>query len=105
MSRARCYGPAGDMSLTSGGYVLRTEGGTWVRSTVVIEPRDWQALQEQRDAEAEAENRAREPDLSQAPSPEVPLPRAAGDGGRGRHGGGGAGILGGVTAFVPGHPA
>ena len=92
MSRARCYGPAGDMSLTSGGYVLRTEGGTWVRSTVVMEPRDWQALQEQRDAEAEAEDRAREPDaprghslrqgLSQAPSPEVPLPRAAGDGGQ-----------------------
>ena len=49
------------MSLASGGYVLRTEGGTWVRSTVV-EPRDWQALQEQRDAEAEAEDRAREPE-------------------------------------------
>ena len=51
MTKARCYGPAGDMSLTSGGYVLHTQAGTWVRSTVVIEPRNWQALRSQRDAE------------------------------------------------------
>ena len=73
MSRARCYGPAGDMSLTSGGYVLRT----WVRSTVVIEPRDWQA-QEERDAEVEAEDQARVPEAVV----EAPMPRGAGDGGQ-----------------------
>ena len=41
MSKARCFGPAGDMSLTSGGYVLRTEAGQWIRSTVLVESKDW----------------------------------------------------------------
>ena len=38
MCKAKCLGPAGDMSMTSAGYVLELEGGQWIRSTVVVRP-------------------------------------------------------------------
>ena len=52
MEAATCYGPAGDMSLTSGGYVLQTANGQWIRSTVVVQPRDWQALEDRAEGSA-----------------------------------------------------
>ena len=41
MQAATAFGPASDMSMTSGGYYLLTEDGHWVRSTVVIAPNYW----------------------------------------------------------------
>ena len=40
------------MSLTSGGYVLQTANGQWIRSTVVVQPRDWQALEDRAEGSA-----------------------------------------------------
>ena len=47
MSKARCLGPEGDMSLRSGGYVLEVEDGQWIKSTVVVKPGNWEQLQEE----------------------------------------------------------
>ena len=47
MMKARCLGPAGDMSVSSGGYVLLLEDGKMIRSTVVVQPTDWEALRHQ----------------------------------------------------------
>ena len=41
MVPARAFGPASDMSWTSGGYFLRTEDGLWLRSTTVVSPKWW----------------------------------------------------------------
>ena len=41
MQSATAYGPASDMSMSSGGYYLLTDDGHWVRSTVVVAPNYW----------------------------------------------------------------
>ena len=51
MQKARCWGPAGDMSLTSKGHYAQTECGTWVRTTVVVAPTMTQEQWEKRAAD------------------------------------------------------
>ena len=39
--RVRCWGPAADMSITSGGQFLETEDANFIRSTVINMPSKW----------------------------------------------------------------
>ena len=44
--KVRCWGPASDMSLTSRGHFLQTEDGKFLRSTVIIVPKQLATSQE-----------------------------------------------------------
>ena len=53
MQKARCWGPACDMSLTSQGHYAQTEDGQWIRTTVMVVPTMTQETWEQQPAQRE----------------------------------------------------
>ena len=79
--KVRCWGPASDMSLTSRGHFIQTEDGRFMRSTVIVVPKQMASSQEE--LEHQREDRHQEDEIA---NPVNPAPgnaeEATWDGGR-----------------------